>query len=368
MKKNSKYLLMLLILFASSIFRPIFVNADGHSLPNSYDPQEVAVFINGHINILEQKTYLANDDKVYLPLKLLNSLKGVSLDTNNGITVASSKGKFNINKTNSVIYKNSTYITFEKLLQITGYSGKYVGEYTTVYLWDNYGHYQETVKIINNLKTVPDSVRWYMGSKVYLYQTNQFGWVINMSSSGLITDVEIQLVNSKIVHETIFENVPSTFCHILQYNLFTKEAFKNEYVWANKKALPSSTPLYNIERIKILSLSIKDGNAVIQARRASNQKVTFKIPINGYPNGVIYDHFYTQDPKKEHPNWTDRIWNLIAQQKIAIGMTPDQVLMSWGGPNDINTYTSSYSSFEQWVYGNTYLHFYNGRLDSWATY
>lgn len=369
MNRKASYLLIIALIFSIVGIKPIIVSADGYSLPNSYAPQETAVFINGKINILQQKTYLADDGKVYLPLKMVNKLNKVSLENKDGLTVTSPKGKFKINKTNSVVYKNSTYITLEKLIAITGYSGKYAKESYSVFLWEDYASYQKSLKIINSVKAVPESVRWYMGSKVYLYESNQFGWVTNMSYSGYsITDVEIQLTNGSIVNETIYDIEPSTFCHIDQYNLFTKQAFKNSYVWADKNSLPSSNPLYNIEKIKILSMNIKNGNAVIVARRASNDKVTFKIPINGFPNGVIYDNFYTSDPKKDYPNWTNKAWNLIKQQKISVGMTEEQVRMSWGSPNDISNYTSSYVTMNQWVYGNTYLHFYDGILNSWASY
>lgn len=59
-------------------------------------------------------------------------------------------------------------------------------------------------------------------------------------------------------------------------------------------------------------------------------------------------------------------WSKISQQKISTGMNKDQVYLSWGEPDDVNSYTSSSLKIEQWVYGSTYLHFYNGKLESWT--
>lgn len=63
-----------------------------------------------------------------------------------------------------------------------------------------------------------------------------------------------------------------------------------------------------------------------------------------------------------------REYQKITQQKVSIGMTREQVILSWGYPDDSNSYTSSYSDMDQWIYGDTYLHFYNGVLGSWSDY
>jgi hypothetical protein len=56
----------------------------------------------------------------------------------------------------------------------------------------------------------------------------------------------------------------------------------------------------------------------------------------------------------------------IRQNEIKIGMTPSQVIESWGRASSIN---SSSDGFNQWVYywqsSTSYLYFRNGRLSSW---
>ena len=40
-------------------------------------------------------------------------------------------------------------------------------------------------------------------------------------------------------------------------------------------------------------------------------------------------------------------------------------LESWGQPDDINRSVGSWGVHEQWVYGDEYLYFENGKLTSW---
>jgi len=48
-------------------------------------------------------------------------------------------------------------------------------------------------------------------------------------------------------------------------------------------------------------------------------------------------------------------------------MTRKQASLSWGEPDKINKSVGSWGVKEQWVYGNQYLYFTNGKLDSFQT-
>ena len=65
---------------------------------------------------------------------------------------------------------------------------------------------------------------------------------------------------------------------------------------------------------------------------------------------------------------------LVKKCKIEIGMTKEQVLESWGYPDDINKTITSSTVYEQWCYetphvagapAHAYLYFENGILTSW---
>lgn len=57
----------------------------------------------------------------------------------------------------------------------------------------------------------------------------------------------------------------------------------------------------------------------------------------------------------------------IAEKKIFIGMNKEQLVMSWGRPRDINRTGTSYSTHEQWCYGDfgPYIYVEDGVVTSW---
>lgn len=70
--------------------------------------------------------------------------------------------------------------------------------------------------------------------------------------------------------------------------------------------------------------------------------------------------------KKKYPTWSQQTIDDIAQKKIWIGMTADMARESWGEPSKINrTVSGSYGVKEQWVYGDDYLYFKSGVLETY---
>lgn len=115
---------------------------------------------------MKQKTFLANDDNLYVPIRLLDGLDNITVSYSKSINVASPKGEFVIDKTNSQIYQNSTYITLKKFLSITGYSAKHIPDGSSVFIWSNKDGQTKSNIIINNFNKVPEGVKFYLGSKI----------------------------------------------------------------------------------------------------------------------------------------------------------------------------------------------------------
>ncbi len=74
--------------------------------------------------------------------------------------------------------------------------------------------------------------------------------------------------------------------------------------------------------------------------------------------------------KKKHPEWNLAACGTIAQGKIQLGFTKDQVVGAWGRPNDINRTVGSWGTHEQWVYDRgaynyQFIYFENGIVTSW---
>jgi hypothetical protein len=83
---------------------------------------------------------------------------------------------------------------------------------------------------------------------------------------------------------------------------------------------------------------------------------------NGETGYLAYEQL---TPKNEIGKFSKRIQRLIKDGKIFIGMTKEQVVLSWGEPDDINKSVGPWGVHEQWVYNSSYLYFENERLTSY---
>ncbi|MCM3750309.1 stalk domain-containing protein [Paenibacillus pasadenensis] len=102
--------------------------------------------------------------------------------------------------------------------------------------------------------------------------------------------------------------------------------------------------------------------------------IYFKLPSGSIVDYTTYgaeqvrttlgnsENFLTADPYKTY-KWSQSSWALIKQGKITTGMNKDQVLLSWGRPNERSTLTASGITAETWRYGvSNYVTFTNGKV------
>lgn len=76
------------------------------------------------------------------------------------------------------------------------------------------------------------------------------------------------------------------------------------------------------------------------------------------------DYFFSIDPKSMY-QWPKNIWEAIEDGKVRIGMSKEQVSLSWGKPKSINKTVTENSASEQWVYRDgSYLYFTDGIVRS----
>ena len=92
-------------------------------------------------------------------------------------------------------------------------------------------------------------------------------------------------------------------------------------------------------------------------------------------------YLYTEEDQRvlreemvaRHPEWPAGTRTLVEEGEIKIGMTQEQLLSSWGNPNNVNKNVGSWGVFEQWSYGDVrypgstiyYVYVENGILTSW---
>lgn len=75
------------------------------------------------------------------------------------------------------------------------------------------------------------------------------------------------------------------------------------------------------------------------------------------------DDFFEFNPKQKY-KWSNDVWELIDKQKVKIGMTKEQIILSWGKPKEMNKDIYKSGTHEQWIYEGQYLYLENGKLTS----
>ncbi len=91
------------------------------------------------------------------------------------------------------------------------------------------------------------------------------------------------------------------------------------------------------------------------------------IQIFIHHGGKLIGHgkidFFDFNPHEKY-KWDADIWELMNDRKIKLGMTKEQVRISWSTPQEINEGIYISTTREQWVYDSKYLYFTDGILSS----
>lgn len=105
---------------------------------------------------------------------------------------------------------------------------------------------------------------------------------------------------------------------------------------------------------------------VIEFKNAKGQRVkTYEMAASNVVDLLDGGYqFLKFDPYKKY-KWSNAIWSKIKQEKVSIGMTKDQVRMSWGDPSHTGVLSAKGLTVETWSYGvSTYVTFTNGKVSS----
>ncbi|OPA81508.1 copper amine oxidase [Paenibacillus selenitireducens] len=79
---------------------------------------------------------------------------------------------------------------------------------------------------------------------------------------------------------------------------------------------------------------------------------SFSMPSSQVPE-VLADesNFYHEDPYKKY-SWSSAVWKQLKDEQVTVGMTKEQVRVSWGAPSSKTTATSNGKVIEVWMYSN----------------
>lgn len=132
---------------------------------------------------------------------------------------------------------------------------------------------------------------------------------------------------------------------------------KQQLITENKNI---SYPVAHFEKVKVVGVLTKCLGHSYGSKPffLTVKKSSGEIGYIGYND----KNFYKDNPIDE--SWDKDIIDLIKAQKIIIGMTKEQILLSWGEPETKNRTVGSWGVHEQWIYGNKYLYFENDKLTS----
>lgn len=103
-------------------------------------------------------------------------------------------------------------------------------------------------------------------------------------------------------------------------------------------------------------IAFKTGNGTtVKTRALSSYDVSDILSYDG-------ETFYNYDPYKRY-NWSASIWKQIKAGEVSLGMTKEQVQLSWGSPSSTSVMKENGKTIETWVYFNfDTVGFINGKV------
>jgi len=149
--------------------------------------------------------------------------------------------------------------------------------------------------------------------------------------------------------EMFFRREASIYSDMLPGQVPTNEslkAYKKAYDNIFKCGNHCYQNISNLEEVKIISCfySLELFNIQYSSNKKSGNFQTYENP---------YNYFHLKNPVNLHPKWKKNVWNLIRSNTIAVGMSSEQVIMSWGDTYEKESQDTSSGNTEVWTYMNT---------------
>ncbi|WP_028545971.1 hypothetical protein [Paenibacillus taiwanensis] len=351
--KRSYWLLLVLVMFIC--FTPSIGAA-----PQVSTNKEISTFYNGKLQLSPYKAIIVNDNTTYVPLRLIESFDHINVQYEGpSIRVVTDKGTFSIDKQNTILHQNTTYITFKKLQQMSTITGKYISSATSLFLWDTAVGSAKTDELIYHISTVPGRLREDFGKKIF--PTSEFSsrWIIDVTKSAVDPDYyNIEVMKPDGTTETI----PSKYVSETDLRV-VKNILLNKTMWTNKSkaATTFSSNLKHLEKVTITSIKYKDSSLHYTLRKQNGTQATVSHAVFGTGSMSERFPFFSKNIKNLY-NWKQSIWKSIENETVTVGMEMFQVWLAWGEPDRTYPSDSPIGDADMWIYGNTYLHFTNYKL------
>jgi hypothetical protein len=149
--------------------------------------------------------------------------------------------------------------------------------------------------------------------------------------------------------------------------LWVKSTYVSTYDAATEHIGSVTIKKYSPAKVTDVSVGFRSASPVrfiLQTQRGEEGFLDVNLSgTNASSRSAEFDQFdrkfYLTDPRKLYP-WTPQVWNAIEDEKVIVGMTKEQVTMSWGEPLSINQTVTGGGKTEQWVFSNHRFAYFQG--------
>ncbi len=170
--------------------------------------------------------------------------------------------------------------------------------------------------------------------------------------------VELEIIEKALQQKRIAEEINR---NLLKKYVYDDEG--NKQIWYYVNRLES--PLERFEAYTIAKIEKCENSNQRYIIEFEKRKDSEKILVTVFLDENLCFSFLERecsksDYKKLYPKVKN--WNAIKEGVVRLGMTPQEVRLSWGNPKDINVSKGIWGVHEQWVYEDEYVYFENGKV------
>lgn len=193
-------------------------------------------------------------------------------------------------------------------------------------------------------------------------------------------DDDGRLVTTQALHDTISDVV---FLNDID---FAKNHYVGKMLWIKTRSVRTTQDVETYDGIKVRKFSgvkivgvvpgtfqydpldfviqTDDGQQALVPTAVSNTNVSSDMISSYQKMGTemcrFNNSFFTENPRTKY-NWPEAIWRNIELERVVVGMTLEQVIMSKGEPRAFNETKTANTYSAQLVYDNNVYIYINGR-------
>ncbi len=323
----------------------------------------VSLFVNGELQIMPQIPQLMNGNTLYIPVKQLDRVPGITVNYTSPLSLTGSRGTVPVNSSNSFVYAGTTYVQYKTLLGISELQGRYASSAFALFVWTTDEGKASSAKILANISGLPANFGPLIGQKMYPFNQSGAYWITDVAYDAGSTIFYITARNSGGEEMHTNSNYAS-FDFVLASALDEAQTIlRGQTFWYDNRKIQVEK-IHHLDKLTFVGFEIEEDNTIRAiVRKTNNNLYSFELQPHYDVSDMLEDRLFVKNPRSVY-KWSNKVWDAIAANEVFIGMTRDQVILSWGVPSDYNTYTSSNLVYEQWIYRHKYLYFWNGKLSS----